>query len=165
MSEPEKKPLTLRERLKAAADSARKTGQTLLDNGKVLAEQATKTAKVVLDDAKETGGETLDTLGVLVNEPKKDGEAQKDLTLGERAEIARGHLSKTEWLKVAKDTAQDLRKPEELKRLGGTVIALPGGLAVYGAYRVAKHRKEKLAEEEAAAQKKKNKKPGRKPAP
>lgn len=164
MSDPEKKPLTLRERLKAAADSARKTGQTLLDNGKALAEQATKTAKVVIDDAKKTGADTVDTLGVLVNEPKKDGETPKDLTLTERAEIARGHLSKTEWLKVARDTAQDLRKPEELKRLGGTVLALPAGLAVYGAYRVAKHRKEKLEEEAAAAKKQKKKSP-RKPAP
>ncbi|MDF3024952.1 MAG: hypothetical protein K0R10_2313, partial [Alphaproteobacteria bacterium] len=60
--------------------------------------------------------------------------------------------------KVAKDTAQDLTKKDELKRLAGTVIALPGGLAVYGAYRVAKHHKDKAEELKAEAAKKAAKK-------
>ena len=69
---------------------------------------AAKTGKAVLDDAKLQATDTLNTLGVLVNENTPDGEAKKDLTLKERMNVAYGHVSKTEWLKVAKDTAQDL---------------------------------------------------------
>ncbi len=113
---------------------------------------AAKSGKAVLDDAKLQATDTLNTLSVLVNENTPEGETPKGLTLKERMGVAYGHVSKTEWLKVAKDTAQDLTKKDELKRLAGTVIALPGGLAVYGAYRVAKHHQEKAAEQ-AAAQK------------
>ncbi len=138
---PEKKKPSLKERLAAAFDAAKKTG------------------KAVYDDAAKTGKETLDTLGVLVNENTPEGEKPKDLTIQERVGIATDHLGKTEWLKVVKDTAQDLTKKDELKRLAGTVIALPGGLAVYGAYRVAKHRKEKLEEDAAKTKKKQSPKP------
>lgn len=162
MSEPAKKSLSLKDRLKSAFNSAKETGAGLYDKaaktGQVLVEKATKTGKEVYDDAAKTGADTLNTLGVLVNENTPEGEKPKDLTLQDRALIAKDHLTKTEWIKVAKDTAQDLTKKDELKRLAGTVIALPGGLAVYGAYRVAKHRKEKL-EEEAAAKAKKSRKP------
>ena len=113
---------------------------------------AAKTGKAVLDDAKLQATDTLNTLGTLVNENTPEG-APKDLTLKERMGVAYGHVSKTEWLKVAKDTAQDLTKKDELKRLAGTVIALPGGLAVYGAYRVAKHHKDKAEEQKAEAAK------------
>lgn len=118
---------------------------------------AAKTGKAVLDDAKLQATDTLNTLGTLVNENTPEG-APKDLTLKERVTVAYGHVSKTEWLKVAKDTAQDLTKKDELKRLAGTVIALPGGLAVYGAYRVAKHHKDKAEEQKAEAAKKAAKK-------
>lgn len=152
MSEPAKK-LSLKERLKSAFDAAKKKSGEIYDG-------AAKTGKAVYDDAAKTSKDTLDTLGVLVNAPEpKEGEAP---TLQERAGIAKDHLTKTEWGKVAKDTARDLTKKDELKRLAGTVIALPGGLAVYGAYRVAKHRKEKLEEEakaKAAAVKQKIRKP------
>lgn len=122
---------------------------------------AAKTGKAVLDDAKLQATDTLNTLGTLVNENTPEG-TPKDLTLKERVGVAYGHVSKTEWLKVAKDTAQDLTKKDELKRLAGTVIALPGGLAVYGAYRVAKHHKDKAEEQKAEAAKKAAKK-SRKP--
>ncbi|MDI1228262.1 MAG: hypothetical protein PSY14_11315 [bacterium] len=114
---------------------------------------AAKTGKAVIDDAKLQATDTLNTLSILVNENTPEGEAPKDLTLKERMGVAYGHVSKTEWLKVAKDTAQDLTKKDELKRLAGTVIALPGGLAVYGAYRVAKHHQDKAEEQKAEAAK------------
>ncbi|HYD19648.1 MAG TPA: hypothetical protein VEF76_14335 [Patescibacteria group bacterium] len=126
---------------------------------------AAKAGKAVVDDAKLQAADTLSTLGTLVNDNTPEGEKPKDLTLTERAKIARGHLSKTEWLKVAKDTAQDLTKKDELKRLAGTVIALPGGLAVYGAYRVAKHHKDKAEEEKLQAAKAAAKKPRKPKAP
>ena len=102
--------------------------------------------KAIYDEAAVTAKDTLDTLSVLVNEKTPEGEKAKDLTLKERMNLAYGKLSKTEWLSVAKDTAKDLRNPDEIKRLAGTIIVLPGGLAVYGAYRVAKHLKDKEAE-------------------
>lgn len=142
-----KKPPGWKQRLSSAFNAAKKTARAVYD-------KTAENAKVVYDDAAKTGKDTLDTLGVLVTENTPEGEKPKGLTLQERAEIARGHLGKTEWLKVAKDTAHDLTTKDELKRLAGTVIALPGGLAVYGAYRVAKHRKEKLEEEAQAASKK-----------
>lgn len=124
---------------------------------------AAKTGKAVLDDARLQAADTLNTLSVLVNENTPEGEAKKDLTLKDRMNVAYGHVSKTEWLKVAKDTAQDLTKKDELKRLAGTVIALPGGLAVYGAYRVAKHHQEKAEEQKAEAAKQAAKQAAKKP--
>lgn len=162
MAEPEKKSPSWKDRLKTAFDSAKKTGEDLYGKasktGQDLYEKASKTGKEVYNDASKTGADTLDTLSVLVNETPKEGEKPKELTLQDRALIAKDHLSKTEWLEVVKDTAQDLTKKDELKRLAGTVIALPAGLGVYGAYRVAKHRKEKL-EEEAKSRKPKAPKP------
>jgi hypothetical protein len=116
--------------------------------------------KAAYDEAASTAKDTLDTLSVLVNEDT--GKAPKDLTLKDRANVVYGKLGKTEWLSVAKDTAKDLTKKDELKRLAGTVIALPGGLAVYGAYRVAKHHKDKEA---AAANENKKQKRSRRKKP
>jgi len=156
--------MSLKDRLKSAFDSAKKAGGKIYDQasktGQDLYEKASKTGKEVYDEASKTGADTLDTLSVLVNETPKEGEKPKELTLQDRVNIAKDHLSKTEWLEVAKDTAQDLTKKDELKRLAGTVIALPAGLGVYGAYRVAKHRKEKIeAEANAAKKTRKNRQP------
>jgi len=163
MSEPEKKSPSWKDRLKTAFDAAKKTGGQIYEQasktGQDLYEKASKTGKEVYDEASKTGADTLDTLSVLVNETPKDGEKPKELTLQDRVNIAKDHLGKTDWLEVAKDTAQDLTKKDELKRLAGTVIALPAGLGVYGAYRVAKHRKEKLEKEAQSAQKPRKPKP------
>lgn len=106
---------------------------------------AAQKGKAVYDDLAKNTGNTVETLNVLVSEKDENGEAKK-LSFKERLNVVVGHVGKTEWLKVAKETAKDLTTADELKRLAGTVIALPGGIAVYGAYRVAKHRKEKLEE-------------------
>lgn len=144
MSDTPKKP-SWKDRLKSTFDSAKKTGADLIETAK-------EKGKVVYDDAVKNGKETLDTVSILVNKEQKDGEPKKDLTLQDRAAIAKEHLGKTDWVEVAKDTAQDITKKEELKKLAGTILTPgPGGIFLYGAYRVAKHRKEKMEEEAAKA--------------
>lgn len=141
-----------KDRLKKAYDAASKKGREIFDEGRKnagpLLEEGRKKAGELYEDAKKNAGETLDTLSVLTDGKKDGAEPKKDRTLRERFDAAREKVKGTDWNAVVKDTAREITKKDELKKLAGSVIILPGGLAVYGAYRVAKHHKEKEAQAE-----------------
>ncbi len=90
---------------------------------------------------------------MLVNKDTPEGEKPQDLTIQERVNIATDHLGKTEWLKVAKDTAKDLATKDELKRLPARSSRCRAGLPFTAPIAWPKHRKEKLAEDAQKAKK------------
>ena len=156
---PEDKTPSWKDRLKKAYDQTSK-------KGKELYKEAKKGAEILYDDAKKNAEETLETLSGLTEDgqkkeaPKEETPAPK--TIKEKLNAAAKkvketdwkavgeRVKKTDWGAVAKDTSKEITRKDELKKLVGSIIILPGGMAVYGAYRVAKHHKEQ--EEKAKLQ-------------